>query len=103
MAHFTKLGDLDMRFNSSRSIIARRNFWGIVGSIFLYPLIFPFIFLYYVVIGILKGMRWLFLSVMSLYDALGKKKVLAMHQGYACICFNHKSYYIFLHKLIYGY
>lgn len=76
MAHFTKLGDLDMRFNSSRSIIARRNFWGNVGSIFLYPLIFPFIFLYYVVIGILKGMRWLFLSVMSLYDALGKKKFL---------------------------
>lgn len=39
MAQRTKLGDLDMRFKSSHRIVARRNFFGCLGSALSAPFI----------------------------------------------------------------
>lgn len=39
MAQRTKLGDLDMRFKSSHRIVARRNFFGCLGSVLSVPFI----------------------------------------------------------------
>lgn len=39
MARRTKLGDLDMRFKSSHRIVARRNFFGCLGSVLSAPFI----------------------------------------------------------------
>lgn len=39
MAQRTKLGDLDMRFKSSHRIVARRNFFGCLGSVLSAPFI----------------------------------------------------------------
>lgn len=39
MARRTKLGDLDMRFKSSHRIVARRNFFGCLGSVLSVPFI----------------------------------------------------------------
>ena len=46
MARRTKLGDLDMRFKSSHRIVARRNFFGCLGS----GLSAPFILLWKLIV-----------------------------------------------------
>ena len=53
MARRTKLGDLDMRFKSSHRIIARRNFFGCLGS----GLSVPFILIWKLIILIWNLIR----------------------------------------------
>ena len=52
MARRTKLGDLDMRFKSSHRIVARRNFFGCLGSVLSVPfiLIWKLIILFWILI-----------------------------------------------------
>lgn len=77
MARRTKLGDLDMRFKSSHRIVARRNFFGCLGS----GLSAPFILLWNLIrawaVGIYtlvhNSVTWYSSSIKLLRRELGPK------------------------------
>ena len=94
MARRTKLGDLDMRFKSSHRIVARRNFFGCLGS----GLSAPFILLWNLIrawaVGIYtlvhNSVTWYSSSIKLLRRELGPEKFSSLSQSHSCLIFHPK-------------
>ena len=96
MARRTKLGNLDMRFKSSHRIVARRNFFGCLGSVLSVPFILFWNLIRTVAVKtytqIHNSVTWYSSSIKLLRRELGPKKNPSLSQSHSCLFFHPKFY-----------